>query len=950
MLNAWDFGYNFQAQNNVTPALNTINQGLDKLGQNTQEESAKVQKSFFEMENAAKVAAKGIAAIDAMRGMKQDFADFEYGMAEASTLLKGASVDMSEYEAQIMRLSATYGELPAELTKSLYTAISSGYTSVTESGALLEKSMELAVGGATTAAQAMDGLTTVMHAWGFTVKDLDRIGDTLFIGMREGKTTIGELTGEIGQIASFAKQAGQSLEEMTAAASALTLGGRTTSEAMNGLRSILAEVMRQEPGVMKTVAELEKASGMKLDFNVAGLERKGLGQFLFDIRKAVDLAGSDTGIARMFGRIQGMSAVLSMTGPQAEKFLDIMKKMKTESGVTGDAVGKMMNTSILDQRKYEASVKIMRIQVGRALSPILSVIRIVKQAFVDLFTTIARRAPWLIQLGGALLLVGATIAIVIAKVIALKATFALVMVFGKMVFGMLASGFAALAPIILPVAAAIAGVVSVLYILKKAYDENWSGFAEGVDLVTQSVYHLFSALKQLALTGEISGATAEFLLMHETLYSIVQALWYVGTAAKWLVGGMVTGFMAVSDILEPVKGQFEAMALMFDRIGKIFVDTMGELGLLESNAITPMKVLGVVGYGVGMAIAFALRAVVAALSLVVAAFGAVAGVIMAAFMGVWRVVRGFIRILTGDFIGGLAEMVLAVVQFAASMLAVVWGLVDSVAFAFLSMFGVQREQWDAFLSDFGEYFAALGRGMLFVMNGIWEGWKWMFTQVFNYYAWVLGGMKAAWDGFAWAMGVVWEYTIGALIQQLSFLGVAFEVVAKFLKAVWEPVVKWFEDKLGWIKDMAEGLTDLVGDVGDAISSVGGSISSLGGKLKSGIMDIGESVFGGGGGSTAKTIDWGFPGLVPGSGSSSPVTSPAVAGGVVTPSGATVQPRGSAAPVAGKPPVIQAILPPGKATINVDGRVLAEAVMTHTEAKQEEQMRPVVPVWSGFGGR
>lgn len=950
MLNAWDFGYNFQAQNNVTPALNTINQGLDKLGQNTQEESAKVQKSFFEMENAAKVAAKGIAAIDAMKGMKQDFADFEYGMAEASTLLKGASVDMSEYEAKVISLSAKYGELPAELTKSLYTAISSGFTSVSESGILMEKSLELAVGGATTAAQAMDGLTTIMHAWGFTVKDLDRIGDTLFIGMREGKTTIGELTAEIGQIASFAKQAGQSLEEMTAAASALTLGGRTTSEAMNGLRSILTEVMRQEPGVMKTVEELEKASGMKLDFNVKGLEKKGLGQFLFDLRKAVEIAGSDTGIARVFGRIQGMSAVLSMTGPQAEKFLDIFKKMKEESGVTGDAVGKMMNTSILDQRKYEASVKIMRIQVGRALSPILSVIRIIKQGFVDFFTTIARRAPWLIQLGGALLLVGATIAIVIAKVIALKATFALIMVFGKMVVGMLVAGFSALAPVILPVAAAIAAVVAVLYVLKKAYDENWSGFADGVDLVTQSVYHLFSALKQLALTGEITGATAEFLIMHETLYSIVQALWYVGTATAWLVGGMVAGFMAVSDILEPVKGQFEAIALMFERIGKIFVDTLGELGLMESSVITPMKVLGAIGYGVGMTVAFALRAVVAVLSLVVTAFGAAAGVIAAAFLGVWRIIRGIIRVFTGDFSGGLAEMILAVVQFGASLLAVVWGIVDSVAFAFLSMFGVQRETWDAFLTEFGEYFATLGRGMLYVLNGVWEGWKWIFGKIYDYYAWVLGGMKSLWDGFAWAMGVVWAYTIGGLIQELSFLGVAFEIVAKFLKAIWEPVVKWFEDKLGWIRDMANELKDLVGGIGDAISTVGGGVQSLGSKLSSGLSSIGTSLFGGGDVSTANMLDWSFPGLAPGAGTKTPVAGSVSPGSVVGPSGATVRSGGSVAPAQGKAPVIQTIIPPGKATINVDGRVLAEAVMTHADARKEESMRPVIPVWSGFGGQ
>ncbi|MDO8941958.1 MAG: phage tail tape measure protein [Desulfobacterales bacterium] len=945
-LNNWDFGYNFTAQNAVTPTLNTINQGMDQLGQNSQEEAAKVAKSFFEMETAAKVAAKGMAAIDAMKSMKTDFADFEAGMAEASTLLKGASVDMSAYEASLLEMSATYGELPAELTKSLYTAISSGFTSASDSSALLKKSMELSVGGVTTAAEAMDGLTTIMHAWGFEVKDLDRIGDTLFVGMREGKTTIGEQAREIGQIASFSKQAGQSLEEMVAANAALTLGGRTTSEAMNGLRSILAEVMRQEPGVMKTVEALEKASGMKLDFNVAGLEKKGIGKFLIDIRKAVDAAGSETGIARLFGRIQGMSSVLSLTGPQAEKFASIMEKMRNKSGDTQDAVNKMMATSRMETKRYEASVKIMRIETGRALQPILSIIRRVKQAFVDFFTTVARRAPWLIQLVGIFILVGATIAIVIAKIIALKATFLLLSVFAKGIITALVGGFAALAPVILPIAAAIAGIVAVLYTLKRAYEENWGGFAFGVDLVTQSIGHLFSALKQLALTGEITGATAEFLVMHETLYSIVQALWYLGVAAAWAIGGIIEGFTAVGDIMEPVKGQFEAVADMWERIGAIFSDVFGDVGLVSDSAITPMKVLGAVGYGVGMAVAFALRAIVAALGLVVAAFGAALGVIAAAFMGLWRIVKGFIRILTGDWKNGLAEMILAVAQFVASILTIVWGLVDSIVFAFLSMFGVTRDEWNRFLVDFGAFFMAFGQYLLAIVNAVLFGFKWVFEALATVFFAIVGAMRATWEGFVWFMGLIWENTIGALIGNLGFLGVAFEAVANFLKRVWDPIFTWFEDKLGWIKDMADGLFDIADKIGGAISDAGGAIADVGGKIGSGVSDLGAKIFGG---KAMVAEGFSMPQWRPAT--ASPVGGPAGVGGAVVPTAATTGGRGGAGPGAGgKAPLITVVQPPGKATIVVDGRVLAEAVMTHTDAKREATMAPVVPVWSGFGGR
>lgn len=949
MLNSWNFGYNFTATNGVTPTINTINQGMDKLGENSAEEAAKVQKSFFEMETAAKAAAHGVAAINLMKEMKHDFADFEAGMAEASTLLIGASVDMKAYEDSLISMSLKYGELPAEMTKSLYTAISSGFVSASDSTALLDQSMKLAVGGVTTAAEAMDGLTTILHSWGMTAADVGRVSDTLFVGMRAGKTTIGELSREIGQVAAFAYQAGVSLEEVTASAAALTLGGRTTSEAMNGLRSIMTEVMRQEPGVMKTVEELEKKSGIDLKFSMSGLREKGLGKFLQDINTAVRLAGSETGIARLFGRVQGMSAVMSLTGAQAEKFTEIMDQMNSKTGSTEDAVGKMMATSRMETKRYEASVKVMRIEIGRALQPVLSVIRKVKQAFVDMFTSIARRAPWLIQLVAGLALVGATIAIVIAKIIALKATFGVLLLFGKAVVGGLVSAFAALAPVILPIAAAVAGVVAVLYILKRAYEENWGGFTEWVDNATQSVYYLFSALKQLALTGEISGPTAEFLVMNETVYSLVQGVWYLATAFKWLIGGMLVGFSAVGDILEPIKGQFEAIGQMFSRIGRIFEDTFGELGLLEDNVIGPMKVLGAIGWATGYAIAWMLRAIAAMLGVIISGLSAIVAVFVAKFNMIVEIVKGFIRIFTGDFKGGIAQILTAFVQFGAAILSIVWSVIDSVVFGFLSMFGVTRAEWEAFLTDFGAFFQAIGRGILFVLNGIYEGWKFIFTQMGNFFYWVIGGISSVWGSFVDFFRMVWENTIGRLIENLGFLGTAFEVIGGFLKAIWEPIFKWFESKLGWIKDAVDGLKDIAGDIGDFVSDVGSAIADVGSQMKSGIVNAAGNIFGSGKVQRLEAFAPGGLGASPWGAPAVPVVGSAVPGGAVTPSGATVGAQAKGGGAGGRAPIVQVVAPPGKAVINVDGRVLAEAVMTHTDAKKEEQMKPVIPVWTGFGG-
>lgn len=936
MLNAWNFGYNFTATNNVSPAIQSINQGMDQLGRNSQEEAAKVANSFFAIETAARVAAKGMATIHAMQDMKHDFADFQAGIAEASTLLVGASVDMQTYEDALLSMSKQYGELPADLTKSLYTAISSGFVSAQEAITVLDQSMKLAVGGVTSASEAMDGLTTILHAWGLTTADAARVSDTLFVGMRAGKTTIGELAREIGQVASFAYQAGVSLEEITASAAALTLGGRTTAEAMNGLRSILTEVMRQEPGVMKTVEELEKASGIDLKFSLSGLKEKGLSKFLEDINLAVQTAGSETGIARMFGRVQGMSAVLSLTGAQAKKFTEIMEQMRNKAGSTGDAVSKMMATARMDMKRYEASVKVMRIAYGKALAPLLDIIRKVKQAFVNFFTAIAKNAPWLVRLVGGLVLVGAAIAIVVAKIFALKAVFMLLLVFGKALVAGLMSAFAALAPVILPVGAAIAGIIAILYVLKRAYDENWSGFADWVKKVGQLLYHFGAALKQLFTTGEIRGATAEFLMMHDRVRALVQAIWYLVAAFKWLIGGMIKGFMAVGDVFAPIKGQFRIISQMFSRLGRIFKDAFGELAIFEDSISGPLKIIGAIGVAIGYVIGFVVRAFMAVLGVVITGLSAAVGALVAAFEFLVDFIKGFLRIFTGDWKRGLAQMVTAVGKFIVAVLSLLASLLDSILYGIVSIFGFSRETWEAFLSDLGDFFKKLGQWIVDAFVAVYQGIVYALEKIGAFFGWIVSGMRAAWNSFTGFFATLWDYVTSGIIKAIGSIGTAFKAVGDFLKSIWTPIFKWFTDKIEWIKNAADSLKNIASDIGDFFSDMGESIGNA-------VSDASSSLFGsksssnGGSSAFSNTMD-------------AMRAKYLALADTTTPTAATVPSSQGLATEKREPQVIQVVNQPAKAVINLDGRVLAEAVLAHAEDKKEEKMHPVLPVWTGFGGR
>jgi TP901 family phage tail tape measure protein len=951
-MNNFNFGYNFTATNGVTPALNQINTGMDQLEQNSKEAGAATTKAFFDIENASKIAAHGMAAFEAMQGMKRDFADFEAGIAESSTLVKGADVDMAEYTAKIMEYSKKYGEAPAAMTKTLYTAMSSGFLTAAESSAILEESMKLAVGGVTTSAEAMDGMTTIMHSWGLTTQDVGRISDTLFVGMRAGKCTIGELSKEIGQVSALANLSGISIEELTAAAAALTLGGRTTSESFNGLRAILTEVLRQEPGVIKATKELGA------EFSLSALRSKGLTQFMNDLQKAVMKQGDEAKWASIFGRVQGLGAAISLTGTQAGIFADIMEQMNDKVGSTDDAVNKMLKTSKYQTKQYEASVMIMRIKMGQALRPIFDIWKRIRQAFVDMVTTVAQKAPWLVQLIGVILLIGAAFAIVIAKIIAAKALMLMLGVFVKSLFAGMIGAIAAMGPVLAIVAAAILAVVGTILVLRKAYEENWSGFADWVDHATQSVAAFADAIKQLWTTGEINGPTAEFLMMNKAVWDVTQAVWYLVEAFKFLWMGIVDGFGKVETLLEPFKGAFIVVSRMFEHLGKIWKDIFGEFTEGSEEPVTIMGVMAALGYTLGITLKLVFQVIAGGLAAVMVVFGAAMGVVYSLFMLVWRVFRGLYRILTGDFLMGLMEVSAAVFQFFAGILSIFVDLLDGILFALASMFGVTRDQYEGFFAEvavtLGIFWGWMTAGFNATIRGIVSAWEWC-GEAFQA---VVDAMGAAWDYLASGMRGAWAWVTEGFITGLSFIGEAFKIVGDYIKAAWEAIFKWFEDKFGWLKDA-------IGWVGDAASKVanvtGAAFDAVTSGVTGGLGAVSDFITGSGGGpgsekvaSFFKNPGMGFP---PDDGPAPAVPSRVLSG--LTQAGAVDNTQAasiSAANIAAlsqafgmsMAEMVQVTAKMPSMTMKMDGKVVAELISDRMKDMKEGSMSTVIPTLTSGG--
>lgn len=290
-----------------------------------------------------------------MAGATREAMEFRTAMAEVSTLLPDTSV-MGELTASVREMSRAYGEARVDQAKALYQIISAGAADAAAAQQTLNAANKLAIGGVTNVATAADGLTTSLNAWGIAAERSTEVSDRFFVAMRAGKTTIGELSSSISFPASIAAQLGVSLDEVLAATAALTKGGVPTTRSMRGLAQVMATVAKPSSEAAK-MAEV-----LGLEFNAAALKAKGLAGFLESVKVAT--GGDVEMMAQLFGGVEALAPVLSLTGKQADAFRQILDDMGTSAGQTEEALSKMMDDPARKLKQLQAQSDDLSLQAG----------------------------------------------------------------------------------------------------------------------------------------------------------------------------------------------------------------------------------------------------------------------------------------------------------------------------------------------------------------------------------------------------------------------------------------------------------------------------------------------------------------------------------------------------------------------------------------------------------
>jgi len=284
---------------------------------------------------------------------------YESSVNKVASIADTTVVSIAELSSRVKKMSLDTGKDASELNEALYQTISA--TGDTANALdLVSAAVKAAKGGFTDTVTAVDGLTTVLNAYGMSVSEADSLANKFLVTQNKGKTTFGELAGSIGNVVPTASAAGVSVDELLSAVAALTANGINTASAMTGLKAALSNIITPSDGAAKA------AKQMGIDFSASALKAKGLSGFMSDIQAATN--GDSEAMAQLFGSVEALNSVLVLTGNGSKLFNETLDEMAVNSTALDNAYNTMSRGLEASLAKLKNSAKVFGISFYESVS------------------------------------------------------------------------------------------------------------------------------------------------------------------------------------------------------------------------------------------------------------------------------------------------------------------------------------------------------------------------------------------------------------------------------------------------------------------------------------------------------------------------------------------------------------------------------------------------------
>ena len=371
--------------NQGTEAAKKDTQGLKRETAGIKKEADLMGKAMGVLSKAAAgaVVAAGVAIVKVSSESIKAFGQFDKQIREVFTLLPQLSDEaMGKMTDDVRQFMMETGRASSDAVPALYQAISAGVPPGNVFD-FLKVANEAALGGATTLETAVNGLTSVVNAYGADVISTARASDLLFTAVKGGKTTFGEMSSSMYQALPPFAALGLEFGNLTAAAAALTSQGVPTAQTMTQLRQLALELSKDGGKAAET---FERLSGKSFKQFIA--EGNNLQDALEIMAKGA--AGMGVGINDLFSSVEAGNAALGLTGKGAAKFTSELEAAADAAMATADAAAIMSGSLEQQEALARAAKEEFKLLIGEALEP-------AHRAWLELQTSIVQTASGVLR-------------------------------------------------------------------------------------------------------------------------------------------------------------------------------------------------------------------------------------------------------------------------------------------------------------------------------------------------------------------------------------------------------------------------------------------------------------------------------------------------------------------------------------------------------------------------
>ncbi len=387
----------------------------------------------FGAAGAGAVLAIGIASVK-MAG------NFDQAMRNVNTITKLSEKQFLELKEEVIDLSREVPLTVQELTDGLFNVASAGVEAADQMNFLAESS-RAAVAGQADLATTVKGLTGVIKGYGEEFSTVDKVADLFFKTNELGVTTFEELAASMGLVVPIAASLGVTQEELFASMATLTGVTGNTSQVVTQLKAAFTNLVKPS----KEAQEIAEKLG--ISFNATSIETLGLQGFLAQLSEKT--GGNVETMGKLFGSVEGLNAILALTGSSSDKFVDNLGEMETAGGAMADAFSEQQKGLNNQIQILKNNIEAIALDIGSKIIPALTRfttnINELDQDTKDNITTVAEWGLAFVGTLGSLVLLVKGVSLLKGTFTALKA-FAgglggtITGLFGSVIIGMLQVG------------------------------------------------------------------------------------------------------------------------------------------------------------------------------------------------------------------------------------------------------------------------------------------------------------------------------------------------------------------------------------------------------------------------------------------------------------------------------------------------------------------------------